>query len=388
MAQPTELNNSNNHNDNNISIDLTQADSKKQQHNNKGTLIKDTTIHTSHPTLFDHVRNSTSYIIQHSKHVHIDYNQIDIELSVNESRYTPSNLPPSWAQDYHYVHQDGNHTLTCQYIIVLDALNFCFWPTEGYEYQHLASSLKNVLTNDKHAFDADNLINLTTGTLQQWLQPIQPLIDMPKHQHNDNELIQSAIQTTDYKLHSVPLLEQRVHALHEVGHVLKKYFDGLCISMIKSCNNNASQLAYTMSTYFTMWRDISMYNGNFIHYYKRIQIFIGDIYGAFNGKDIGYFKDLHNLTCFADYRIPQLLHHLNILQYSQELNNIINNYNIIQNNSIYEIEIRAATVQAVDYIQQQLSKQHNINMLSLQIDWILWYVKQNNRVNLMYRYNI
>jgi hypothetical protein len=35
--------------------------------------------------------------------------------------------------DFHYfedVEQDG--PLTCQYVFVLDALNFCFWPTEKY----------------------------------------------------------------------------------------------------------------------------------------------------------------------------------------------------------------------------------------------------------------
>lgn len=29
-----------------------------------------------------------------------------------------------------------------QYLLVLDALNFCFWPEPGLEYEHLAASLK------------------------------------------------------------------------------------------------------------------------------------------------------------------------------------------------------------------------------------------------------
>ena len=35
---------------------------------------------------------------------------------------------------------------TCQYIFVLDSLNFCFWPVKGLQYEHLAKSLKNVET--------------------------------------------------------------------------------------------------------------------------------------------------------------------------------------------------------------------------------------------------
>jgi hypothetical protein len=33
---------------------------------------------------------------------------------------------------------------TVQYILVLDALNFCFWPSPGFEYDTLALALKQV----------------------------------------------------------------------------------------------------------------------------------------------------------------------------------------------------------------------------------------------------
>lgn len=32
--------------------------------------------------------------------------------------------------------------LTLRYCLVLDALNFCFWPEPGLEYEHLATGLK------------------------------------------------------------------------------------------------------------------------------------------------------------------------------------------------------------------------------------------------------
>ena len=51
--------------------------------------------------------------------------------------------------------------LTCQYIFVLDSLNFCFWPTPGLEYDFLASRLKAVLESDESAFDAQRLLAIT-----------------------------------------------------------------------------------------------------------------------------------------------------------------------------------------------------------------------------------
>ena len=32
--------------------------------------------------------------------------------------------------------------LTAQYLLVIDTLNFCFWPESGLEYEHLARGLK------------------------------------------------------------------------------------------------------------------------------------------------------------------------------------------------------------------------------------------------------
>ena len=54
-----------------------------------------------------------------------------------------------------------NGPLTCQYIFVMDSLNFCFWPTPALEYDILASRLRDVLEADSTAFDASNLANIT-----------------------------------------------------------------------------------------------------------------------------------------------------------------------------------------------------------------------------------
>jgi Potential Queuosine, Q, salvage protein family len=58
------------------------------------------------------------------------------------------------ASGWHY--SDGG-PLTAQYVFVMDALNFCFWPQPGVEYEHLAVSLKKALESNPSAFDAKNL---------------------------------------------------------------------------------------------------------------------------------------------------------------------------------------------------------------------------------------
>ena len=40
------------------------------------------------------------------------------------------------------LHLVGQGDLSAQYTLVLDALNFCFWPEKGLEYEHMARGLK------------------------------------------------------------------------------------------------------------------------------------------------------------------------------------------------------------------------------------------------------
>jgi len=62
------------------------------------------------------------------------------------------------SNQWHYcMDVDTCGPLTAQYIFVLDALNFCFWPSKHFEYDVLAVSLKSVLERDLHSFDADRL---------------------------------------------------------------------------------------------------------------------------------------------------------------------------------------------------------------------------------------
>lgn len=59
------------------------------------------------------------------------------------------------------------------------------------------------------------------------------------------------------------------------------------------------------------------------------------------------FKDIGNLTTFPDYRVPQLLRELGIMNYSPALAAAVDGREEIVAGSRHELEIRAATVVAV-----------------------------------------
>ena len=62
-----------------------------------------------------------------------------------------------------------------------------------------------------------------------------------------------------------------------------------------------------------------IYKGCQVHFYKRSQILIGDIYSKFKGKGLGEFLDIHELTMFPDYRVPQILQAEGVFEYSEHL---------------------------------------------------------------------
>jgi hypothetical protein len=57
---------------------------------------------------------------------------------------------------------------------------------------------------------------------------------------------------------------------------------------------------------------------------------------------------------FADYRVPQTLHHWGVLKYSKDLEEVIINKKEIPHGGEYEVEIRAATVVAVERLRKNL----------------------------------
>jgi hypothetical protein len=70
----------------------------------------------------------------------------------------------------------------------------------------------------------------------------------------------------------------------------------------------------------------------------------------------------------ADYRVPQVLRSYGILVYSPETAQLVDSRQPIACNSEMEIEIRAATVQAVERLHARLSGP----LMVVELDWLLW----------------
>jgi hypothetical protein len=91
-----------------------------------------------------------------------------------------------------------------------------------------------------------------------------------------------------------------------------------------------------------------------------------------------YFPSgVSDLTMFADYRVPQLLHHLNVTVYPPPLQDLLRSLTPLAAGSPEEVSIRAASIVAVERIKDAIICNHaddarRVAINSVLIDFWLW----------------
>lgn len=286
----------------------------------------------------EEVRATSAWVASRSSHVKVDLSELEKVVDKLQGSI------PKVEWDFEGIHYFDNGPLTVQYLFVLDALNFCFWPDKDLNYDCLASGLKDALQNDKSALDSDRLQNYTGPQLRNLLKWSRPL----------------------------PLEEERVRLMHEVGLELERSFGGEAANLVKSSGKSAVSLVALITKHFPGFRDHSLYKGHQVFLYKRAQIFVADLWGAFKGKGYGNFYDISSITIFADYIVPAVLRQLGVLRYSSALSNSIDSNDEIVSGSEEEVELRACSIHAVEKMRELMETKFGKQVLSVELDLWLW----------------
>ena len=239
-------------------------------------------------------------------------------------------------------------------MFVVDALNFCFWPSADgappFEYHNLAGGLKASVERNAGCIDACSLATL------------------------DGPGLRSLLNWGD---HPLPQEEERAGVLRQTCGLLQSRFGGSALSLVQSAGGSASALVELITATFPAFRDCAIYGGRQISFFKRAQIFVGDVHGAFGGRGPGAFTDLQLLTMFADYRVPVVLRQLGILRYNDSLSAAVDALQEIPPGSPWEIEIRACSVIAVEGLRAALAEP---GLTSVALDWALWEMGEAQRL--------
>jgi hypothetical protein len=296
-------------------------------------------------------------VVEQSAFVHIEPTAVSRLLDSNSFPEIPP-LPQGPAP-YHYF--DGT-AATAQWLFVLDTLNHCFWPEVGSPpweirygdkvlsgYWALAASLKRAMEEDVPIHQATTLAMCDRKTLSRIFR-------------GNGE---------------IPLLDERLVNLRQAGGVLLDRFQGSFIHVLEEAKGSALELVCLVTEQFPSFNDIATYRGEKVYFLKRSQLLVHDLWCTFSGDSWGSFTDLDHLTAFADYKLPQVLRHLGIIRYEPELAARINRLEYIMSGSPEEVEIRAATIWAVEILRRELMRRGQ-RVTSPQLDNWLWNLGQED----------
>jgi len=180
----------------------------------------------------------------------------------------------------------------------------------------------------------------------------------------------------------IPMLQERLDILNEVGNVLCKKYDGKFYNILKGYElgkemmfDNGKGFVELLVSDFPSFRDESDYKEIKIKFDKRAQLTAAMTFEKFLGLGKNIFKqgEEEKLSVFADYELPKVLNSIGILNYNESLSNDINNGVLLKSGSKEEVELRAATILAADRIEEEIkrfNKSSKINQLG--IDYLLW----------------
>lgn len=294
---------------------------------------------------------TTAEVVKRAQFVKLDLKRARTVAQVLSLRQLPV---PAWDYQYHFF-DDTERTVT--YLFLLDALNFCFWGEPKWQVKHvlgdadgywgLAASLKYAAQRNPKFLDPAFLATISPETLAR--------------------VLRGNVE--------IPLFIERWRNVRELGRVLQQHFGGSAARLVESANGDAPALARLVAENISSFNDTALYNNRPVNFFKRAQILVGDLYGAFGGQKWGRFNNLADLTSFADYKLPQILRAWGILSYAPTLARRVDNLKQLDKDSPQEIEIRASMIWAVELLRHTLLELGH-RLTSVQMDWFLWSSSQ------------
>jgi hypothetical protein len=158
-------------------------------------------------------------------------------------------------------------------------------------------------------------------------------------------------------------------SLNDLGRHVAAYHAGQFAGVVDAAGSSAVALVQRLSGWQS-FADSSRYDGVSIPFLKRAQIAAADLARA----GVAAFRDLDQLTMFADNLVPHVLRLDGLLTYDPALLERIESGELIEHGSPEEIELRACAVHTVALLAAERR-----GALEAEIDYLLWHRGQEAR---------
>ena len=299
--------------------------------------------------MLDKIITSCKYVTENSKSVKINEKKIDEFINqIKEIK------PKHWLSFLPYNLLELPVDTIINFLLVYEAIDFSFWG------------------NPKWTIDTPN--GKEDGS-------IALLYAILKYVREKNSTDLSNITRDEFRKIlkgnvEIPLFEERYNIIRNVSKIVNENMNGNFYEFIKGVTIDM-ELFNIIINYFPNFKDERKYREKTIYFYKLAQLLTSDILHVRELKE--FIKvDYSNLVGCADYKIPQVMRGLGILEYGEELSETIDNKKQIEENSEYEVEIRASMLVVIDLIKKKLKNR----VCAIDINDYIWGQGKNKNIEL------
>lgn len=298
------------------------------------------------------ILESTKFVVEDSELVKINHEKV-IEFSKNfshgDAKHWLSVAPFNFS---HFSDQEKLH-----FLFLFNALSFSYWGEPKWNIEHKGTYFDG----------AWGMIVALGRAIENGARLLDFEFCAEMSEKEFAEILRANIE--------IPLFTERLRVVHEIGIQMVNIFRGQAENIIMEAQGGAIKLLLLILENFPSFRDSSPYKGKEIYFEKRAQLLVADIYQIFGGRGFGALRDIDQITACADYKLPQILRKLGILEYAAGLAEKIDNKIEIPHGSTEEVEIRASTIWAVEFIKEGV-RRRTPHILSFEINDHLWLLTQ------------
>lgn len=292
-------------------------------------------------SLLNKIESSINYVGANSKNVKINYQKIDELLQIQDFSSTKY-----WLDTNPFNILDMDLSDIIFFLFIYHTIgDYCFWGNPKWE------------------------INTENGKLDGSYAMLY-LIAKNFSAFKKMEMSYAEFATLFKANVSLPLIENRYSNLKVLYEFLTNSNENIYV-LIKDMHSDTELFAFIVKN-LNYFQDEALYQGRKVYFYKRAQLLTSDILHV--REKIEQIKvDYFNLVGCADYKIPQVMHSLGLLEYSEALSEIIENQEQLPEESEMEVEIRASDLLVINYIKEKL----NNKISRMDINDYIWLLGQD-----------
>ena len=281
--------------------------------------------------MLDKVLETSKFVVDNAKYVKINYdkaNELIDELLKFDNVHYLTKVP--------YGVYDMSTRDIINFLLIYDSIDFSFWGNPKWTINVNGKDLDGgiaLLHCIFNMFDGRDSLEvykqLENMTLEDFKEILKGNID-------------------------IPLLEERYKIASSIAEIVNKKMNGSFYDYIKDMNTD-QEIFKTILNNFSGFEDTRTYKGQTVYFYKLAQLLTSDILHVIENKEQKEV-DYSNLLGCADYKIPQVMQGFGILEYDTKLSSLLETKTEIEENSEYEVEIRASMIVVINYIWEQIDK--------------------------------